>query len=863
MRQHFFSLVLGSCALFTSACAPVGETGLALDELDPVQIEEDEAFVPDGPPSHSDPTRVDLRSDLPDVPCTATPPLADAVEIDDPEDPRGGLLLTRDGDRWLGLPLRNTTFDTVVVGTVAETMVTQTFENTLDHPIEVVYTFPLPRKGAVDDYWMRIDDRFIRGVLERRDAARKIYEAAKQEGKTAGLLEQERPNIFTQSVANIPPGASILVGTHVVQPLDLDDGRYRLVLPTVVGPRFIPGTPTGSTGTGVAADTDRVPDASRITPPVLPEGFRTCSDLEIGVTIDAGAPVDDLRSEAHRVTVDRDEHTSSIALDESYALLNRDFELSWRTTGGVPRASLLTEPGQGETFFTLAVQPPRIVSDEAVVGRELVFVLDASGSMHGAPMEAAKDTVRKFLHGMHSDDAFTVIRFSDRASGLGETLLENTPHNVERALAYVDELVGQGGTMMTEGIRAALSLPGDPDRVRTVIFLTDGYIGNEIEISALIEEKIGRARLFSLGVGAAPNRHLLDTMALVGRGSVEYVGLDEKPEPIVNRFYEQLSNPTLTDIEIDFGDLDVRDVVPRRIPDLFEGRPVVVFGKVRGKLDGTVAVRGQRGGQEVEIPVDLHQARTDTFAGLGSMWARRRIAEILLDPARLRAPASVAERTEARVVDLSLKHRVLTEYTAFVAVDSEARVDGSGTLETVVQTTDLVEGMAHSYVYGHVAPVPGSEVGLGGLGLTGRGGGGGTGSGYGRGSGAGFGGRGARIPRVRVARAKVTGSLSRHIIRRVVRAHINEVRGCYNRALVRDPSVHGRVVLRFSIGSNGTVKAASIPESQIEDSTLEQCITEAARRWSFPVVEGGGAVVVSYPFVLSPDTASGRRARDP
>jgi|GEM_PF-1137479 len=870
-RFAAWSLALVLPAFVPAGCTPVGgDPGELATPEEPAPIDDAELvgheYTPELRPHQSPhPDDVDL-GDLPDVACAPVDPLEDVVDVDPSEEPSTGMLLAKlSGDRWVGLPLRHTSFDTVVTGTVAETLVTQRFVNPLSEPIEAVYTFPLPHDGAVDDYWLRIADRHIRGVILERQEARETYEEAKKKGQSAALLEQERPNIFTQNVANIEPGASIDVGMHVVQPLSPSKGRYTLALPTVVGPRFIPGASSGSgSGTGMVADTDVVPDASKITPPVLPEGFRTCGDLEITVSIDAGVPVRGLRSRSHRVDLTPEATGAEVSLDERYAVLNRDFRLSWSLAGTEPTARLMADPdddGHGG-WFSLTIHPPAHLADEDAARREMVFVVDNSGSMGGEPIETAKATMRRFLEGLRKDEGFQVLRFSESASGLGTTIMERTDDNIESGLDYVDAMEGMGGTMMTEGIRAALTLPRDPSRSRYVVFLTDGYIGNEREIFQLAERELGDTRIFSLGVGSAPNRYLLDGLARMGGGAAHYVDQGEDAD-VVDALYEQLRAPALTNLSIEFSGMKVPDLAPARLPDLFVGQPVVVFGRYEGKLDGTATVHGNGPGGEVTIPVQVHHADAERVDGLESMWARTRIDDLLFDPVQMGEYGQPADETKKKVIVLSLQHRVLTEFTAFVAVDAKTVVKGAGTDITVVQGVDAVHGMAqgmiHQFEYGGPQRPSG---GLGNVGLIGKGGGGGTGAGYGRGSGAGFGGRGSRVPRVRMAKAQVKGSMDRHIIRRIVRNHINEVRHCYNQALTRDPAIAGRVTMQFVISPTGAVSNAVVGKTEIEDAQLGQCLAKAIKRWKFPVSSDAGNAVVNYPFVFKPGD-SGKSQKSP
>ena len=835
------------------ACTPTGDLGEAPGDEDAIDAAADD----DAPEVLAVTTRAPRKpiqgeavpSEVPvddGTRCGDAPPTTDAQAIDPKADVSEGRMAVRKGDTWLGLPLRETRYDTVVVGTMAETSVIQVFHNPLPDRLEALYNFPLPADAAVDDYWIRVDGREIRGVMKSRADARKTYEDARDAGQSAALLEQNRPNLFAQAVANIPPGATIEVEMHVVQPLRREHGRYQLLLPITVGPRYIPGTPDA------AGNTAQVPDAAAITSPTLAKGVVACSPVDIQVTIEAGFPLTALRSKYHGLTVETAATTTRLELARGSARPNRDFDLSWQLAGLEPRAQLMAQKtGDAGGYFTLAVEPPQAYPLDQAQPRELVFALDTSGSMMGQPMDTAVAAVKKALDGMGPGDTFQILRFAGDTSQLADAPLKNTEENRRRGLAFLTEMSGGGGTEMLAGIKAALDRPADPGRLRMVLFLTDGYIGNETEVFAEIEKRRGDARLFGLGVGSSVNHYLLDGMSRIGRGAVTYVGPGEATDAVVERFYGYIGRPVLTDIEIDWGGLPVADVVPSALPDLFAGQPVVVYGRFTGAPTSAQAtLKGKLGGAPITMPLKLDLRAGQEHGGLASMWARQQVDNLLGYPnlKRNEGDQSIIDQ----VTKLAISHRVMTEYTSFVAVEQRAEKQQDGTLKTVEVALELPLGVENSAI--------GEAYGVGGLGLvgTGRGGGGtgygsiGLGSGYGRGSGAGFGGRGTRVPTVRQAKAEVQGSLDKDLIRRIVRAHINEVRHCYNQGLARDPNLKGRINIQFTVTPEGKVRAAAVLEDTLADKTVGTCISAAVLRWTFPKPAGGADVIISYPFVLEP-----------
>ncbi len=582
--------------------------------------------------------------------------------------------------------LRETRVEAIVTGPVARTEVRQTWENPNTRPVHGIYVFPLPENAAVTDMTLRIGSRVIRSEMKRREEARQIYEQARAEGRVAGLLEQEPPNIFVQQVANIVPGERIEVVLELDHEVKCQDGDCEYVFPTVVGPRFVPARQT---------------DPGRITPPVAAPGVPTGQIFTLKLDLNAGVSIRSIECPSHRVTIARardDRAHVELSANEA-AKLDRDFRLRWKVGGDAPEAAVLAwrdplspgEPG----VFTLIVQPPDEVEDREAAPRELFFVLDCSGSMSGVPIEAAKNVVRKALAAVRPQDTFQIVRFSDRASELSPTPLRPTPEKIRRALAYLDQLQGEGGTEMISGIRAALDAPPDPERLRIVAFLTDGYIGNEGEILAEVRRKLGDARLFSFGIGSSVNRYLLESLAEEGRGQAAFLAPRESPEQMVERFVRRIATPVLTDLRLTFRDVDVLDLEPETIPDLFLGQPLVVHGGYRAPGTGVVTIEGFQRGRPVTIREVMRlPERAADHEALGRLWARARIH-------RLERSLHDGDRPETReeIVKLGLRHRLMTAWTSLVAVDSVVSNPGGQGSEMEVPV-EMPQDVSYEGVFG-------------------------------------------------------------------------------------------------------------------------------------------------------------------
>lgn len=614
---------------------------------------------------------------------------------------QGALIsLGKDGEPGAACPLKHTGVNAEISGFMGRVTVTQEFENTFAEKIEAVYVFPLPQRAAVDDMTMKIGDRTVKGKIKRREEARAIYEAARARGHLASLLDQERPNIFTQSVTNIPPGAKVEIIISYVETLKYEEGAYEFSFPMVVGPRYIPGAPTGRSGSGWAPDTNQVPDASRITPPVAKPGTRSGHDISIRVSLDAGVPVDRIDSKTHQVDLEnRNRNGATVRLRQEAVIPNKDFILTYQVAGRKIEDAILTHHAAKGGFFTLILQPPERVTVEDVTPKELVFVVDTSGSMSGFPIEKAKEVIKLAIDGLYPRDTFNLITFAGDTHVLFPEPAPASTENIRKAQEFLKSRRGGGGTEMMKAIRAALDPSDQQEHVRIVCFMTDGYVGNDMAILGEIR-KHPNARVFSFGVGSSVNRFLLDRMAEEGRGEVAYVALNDDGSAAARRFHERVRNPLLTDISIDWNGLPVTDVYPARIQDLFSAKPVILSGRYTGPARGVVRLQGKMSGRQVvrEISVDFpaNEPRHDVLA---TLWARNKIDDLMArDWQGMQHGNPQADIREA-ITQLGLDYRLMTQFTSFVAVEETIVTEG-GVPRRIDVPVEMPEGVSYQGVFG-------------------------------------------------------------------------------------------------------------------------------------------------------------------
>jgi Ca-activated chloride channel homolog len=582
-------------------------------------------------------------------------------------------------------PLKNTNVKAEISGFLSRVKVTQEFENKFTEPIEAVYVFPLPQNSAVDDMTMKIGERTIRGKIMKRDEAREVYETAKNNGQAASLLDQERPNIFTQAVANIMPGEKITIEISYVETLKYEDGSYEFMFPMVVGPRYKPASMTTEQKQAISS------------PVAL--NTRAGHDISIEISLDAGVPVEDIRSTSHELeTVNLSSNSASIKLKADKVIPNKDFILRYDVTGKKINDAILSHSNGKGGYFSLILQPPDKIESRDVTPKEIVFVVDTSGSMSGFPLDKAKESMKMALDGLYPNDTFNLITFAGDTSILFDKPVPATKGNLEKAQKFLETREGGGGTEMMKAIKAALDPSDSQQHLRIVCFMTDGYVGNEGEILSEIQ-KHPNARVFGFGIGSSVNRFLLDKMSEEGRGEVEYVALTDDGSKAAKRFHERIRNPLLTDISIDWNGLEVADVYPKRQPDLFSAKPLIIHGRYLKSGSGTIKLKGKFAGQEVvrEIPVNFSDNATGNDV-LATLWARTRIDDLMsADYNSVAQNGKTKPEIEQTITQLGLEFRLMTQFTSFVAVEEKV-VNQNGKPVRVDVPVELPQGVSNKAV---------------------------------------------------------------------------------------------------------------------------------------------------------------------
>ena len=591
------------------------------------------------------------------------------------------LLKTNHQGVYVVAPTVETDVKLQVRGLVLRGEVRQTFRNPESTCAEAIYAFPLPEDTAVDRLRMTVGTRVIEGEIKERKEAQVVYEQAKSEGKKASLLTQERPNLFTVSIANIGSGEEVVVTIDYQQNVDYRDGVFRLRFPMTIAPRYIPGQPSGAKqSVGWSVDTDQVPDASRVTPPVNMPGSGRENRLRLSVDLDSGVSLRRVDSSYQKVAttvVSGSRYNVTLASGDVPA--DRDFELVWQPDlGNEPKAAMFTEQSGPHTYALLMLMPPK-ASTGVRLPKESIFIVDTSGSMAGTSLSEAKNALQLALDRLSPQDRFNVIEFNSVTHVLFNQPQQASPDVVARAKKWVDSLVSTGGTEMLPALQAALlnQSPGD-GVVRQVIFMTDGGVGNEEQLLTFIRTNLGQSRLFTVGIGSAPNSHFMRGAARFGRGTFTYIGSVTEVQEKMTALFEKLESPVLTNVELHLDDPRA-EMWPQRIPDLYVGEPVVVAVRFSSPT-GRVTASGKLGDHQWNDVQSLQV--TGNESGVGKLWARRKI-EALTD---------TGGDVHQQIVELGLDHHLVTEFTSLVAVDHTPSGAPQQTCETRAVPVNLPLG---------------------------------------------------------------------------------------------------------------------------------------------------------------------------
>ena len=634
----------------------------------------------------------------------------------------GALLLnSTEPGKYVPAPLLATDVKIDISGPIARARVTQHFINPGDGWVEGKYVFPLPENSAVDTLKMVIGTRIIEGQIKEKQEARQIYEEARADGRRASLVEQQRPNVFTNSVANIGPQETIVVQIEYQQTVRQDGDAFSLRFPMVVAPRYVPKSATpqlvdfkpGEGGWGEILPPREPLDLEQ--PPVLHPDMGQINPVSLAISLDAGFALGTVESAHHEISLSRDgTRKATLTLAEELTPANRDFELVWKpAAASAPAAALFRERVGDEDYVLVMLTPPASSTVSAAKPREVILVIDNSGSMSGPSMDQAKKSLIWALDRLKPADTFNVIRFDDTTTVLFPQAVPAHGENLDLARRYVGNLEANGGTEMLPALKASLLDPdaGDSSRLRQVVFLTDGAIYNERELFTEITSNLGRSRIFTVGIGSAPNSYFMARAAEAGRGTFTHIGSEMQVAERMSVLFEKLQNPVMTDIAASWPDGRNTQSWPNPVPDLYKGEPIVLSARMP-KAEGTLTLKGQLAGApwEIRLPLDAGQTRP----GIGKLWARRKIEQLEAD-ARIEGDW---QKHDGDILKTALDHHLVSRLTSLVAVDvTPVRPDGEE-LTTRDMPINLPDGWDYEKVFGsetapaarrttlHAAPSP-------------------------------------------------------------------------------------------------------------------------------------------------------------
>ena len=598
----------------------------------------------------------------------------------------GELELTDTNNQTQYALLMNTDISGAISGMLASITVRQSFQNQSDAWVNGRYVFPLSEGAAVDSLKIQIGERIIDGIVKEKEEAKKTFEQAKAQGKQAGLLEQHRPNLFSISVANIAPHEEIVATITYVDQVDFDNNQFSLRLPTTLTPRYIPGAPIKlsqeieeniqqqlteqsnvqiNPNIGWATSTNSVPDADQITPiQIRPENEQTTHLFSLNLSLNSGLALQDVISDSHTITNTRvSDIETQISLSNTKELMDRDLVLTWQTTiGNTPQAAHFQQEFEGSFYSMLMVNPPK-VDALLTLPRDVTFIIDSSGSMAGTSMTQAKQALHQGLSYLSSNDVFNIIDFDSRFTTLFKQSKTVNSRSIRQAKNMINGLNPDGGTEMMGALQYALDMNDNQSYLRQIVFITDGAIGNEQELFKLINNKLGDTRLFTVGIGSAPNSFFMNRAAKFGRGSYTYINNVDQVTEKMDALFKKITHPVLRDISIDWQ--QNVEQYPERVPDLYSGEPLVVLVKSDKPLDKITA-----SGSLLQTPwtqsLSLSSNSPNT-ENIDAVWAREKVAD-LMD--KLATAQLTQEQVKPNIVTLGISHNIVTKFTSFVAVDN-------------------------------------------------------------------------------------------------------------------------------------------------------------------------------------------------
>lgn len=592
------------------------------------------------------------------------------------------------------LPLKETSVKANIVGSIADVTVKQVYVNSGKNPLEAIYTFPMSTKAAVYGMQMTIGSRIITAKIEEKKKARADYEQAKQEGKRASLLEQSRPNVFTMNVSNIMVNDTIVVELNYTELLVPEQGVYSFVYPTVVGPRY-----------SNKSKDQAGPDDDFVSTPYTKEGVMPTYTFGYELDIHSGIPIQDITCTTHKMNIATSglKHTT-VRLDPSESNGgNRDVIVNYSLRGNEIESGVMLYEGADENFFLMMVQPPKRVKKEMIPPREYIFIVDVSGSMWGFPMEITKQLMRNLIVNLNPQDRFNVVLFSSNADIFSPTSVNATSENIENAINFIKGANKWSGTEVLDALKTAYAIPlPDEDMARTMVIATDGYVTVEKACFEMIRENSGKANFFAFGIGTGVNRYLIEGMAFAGGGEPFVVESKKVAAKQAERFRQYINTPVLTRIKFTPGKFQAYDVEPVASPDMMAERPILIFGKYKGKATGTVTLTGKVGRKPWRQTFDLSKAKADTAnSALRYLWARERIKYL---DYLVGEYANENDENAKKILELGLKYNLMTNYTSFVAIDEQV-VNKDGKLTRVKQALPLPEGVSDAAVGYDIAPL--------------------------------------------------------------------------------------------------------------------------------------------------------------